>query len=216
MTRLAVVGCGELGQLLSYYALSLGNVALAGFFDDFAAAHSRVGLGTVLGNVSEVAPVYEGGEFDQLLIAVGYKHFEFRRRVFERFKGEIPFARIVHPASYVDPSVQVGEGASILPGCTLDRDVVVEDNVVLNIGCAIAHNTVLGAHSFISAGVNLAGNVLVGPSSFIGIGATVIDGIRLCEGTKIGGGAVVIRDTEDTEYHVGVPARAIRRGRRLG
>ena len=211
MKRLAIIGSGDLGQLISHYATANSLFELAGYFDDFQQPGNRVGTGVVLGRTDHIGELYKDGRFDELLVGVGYNHFKFRQEIFERFAEQIPFARVVSSTAYVDESCSLGQGVIILPGCVLDRRVAIEDNVFLNVGCVVAHDCVLGAHSFLAPGVTLSGNVTLGSSSFVGVGATIINRVRLCDGSKIGGGAVVVRDTTETDYYIGVPARPIHR-----
>ena len=207
--RVAIIGSGDLGQLLAHHLPSAG-LSLAGFFDDFRPAGEAAGDGVILGGLDAVAGLHAQGRFDQLLVAVGYRHFGFRRRVFERFRGSIPFARLVHASSYVDPSARLGEGAVLLPGCVLDRGVVLHDNCLLNTGCIVAHDTQVGAHSFLGPGVRLAGFISIGEASFLGIGTTVIDNLTVAGGVQTGGGTVVTRNIESPGLYVGVPARLVR------
>ncbi len=210
MKRLAIIGSGDLAQRISHYAISEKKFELAGYFDDFEAADTRVGLGTVLGRTDQVCEYYERALFDEILIGVGYKHFDFRQEIFEKLKGRIPLARITHSSAYVDETCKLGEGVVILPGCVLDRNVKVEDNVLISVGCVIAHESTIGAHCYLSCGTKMAGFVMIGECCFLGIGSTISDHIKLCDHCKAGAGAVVIRDTVEPVYYVGVPARPLK------
>jgi len=207
MQRLAIVGSNDLGQLLAYHASSAGGFQIAGFFDDFHPAGTRIGIGVVLGPVSDAIPQFAAGAYDFALIGVGYRHFAFRKKIFETLNGHVPFARLIHPASYVDPSCNLGEGVVVLPGCTLDRNVTIEDNVILNNGCVIAHDTTIGAHSFLGPGILISGFSLIGHSCFLGIGTRVIDHLSLANFTRSGAGAVFVSDTVRPGLYLGVPAR---------
>jgi sugar O-acyltransferase (sialic acid O-acetyltransferase NeuD family) len=210
MERLAIIGSGDLGQLIAYHAQKDAQKEVVGFFNDFAVQGSKVDDIPVLGGMEDVQDLYKNGIFDALMIGVGYHHFEFRKKAFERFKGIIPFANIIHSSSYIDPSCQLGEGLFILPGCTLDRQVQLADNVLLNTACSIAHDSRVGAHSFLSPRVALAGFVEIGECCNIGINTTVIDNIKITDGVQTGGGTVVTKSLERKGLYVGVPARFIR------
>jgi sugar O-acyltransferase (sialic acid O-acetyltransferase NeuD family) len=205
--RLAIIGSGDLGQLIAHHALKDGHYEVLGFFDDFAPAGVYISGIPVIGKVTEAGGAYKAGRFDCLMIGIGYKHMGVRKALFESLKGIIPFGKILHSSSYIDPSARIGEGVFILPGCTLDKDVVLGDNVLLNTAVVIAHDTTVESHCFLSPSVNLAGKILVKECCVIGINATVIDHITIGKNIQIGGGAVVIDDLEQPGLYVGIPAK---------
>src|ERR1051325_9899258 len=109
MKRLAIIGSGDLGLQIAHHSNAIGIYKTVGFFDDYAArGSSKAGL-PVLGTLEDVTPVFEKGVFDSLMIGIGYKHLEVRGKIFNRFKGKIPYASIIHPSSYVDASCTIGE-----------------------------------------------------------------------------------------------------------
>lgn len=210
MKRLAIIGSGDLGQLIAHHAVDDRQYELAGFFDDYRVKGEVVGAGPVIGTVDAVMTAFRAGEFDCLMIGVGYNHPDFRKKCFETFHGEIPFATLVHSSCYVDASATVAAGAFLLPGCILDSGVAVAENALLNTGCKVAHDTVIGRHSFLGPGVVLAGFVTIGEGCFIGVGTIVIDNIAVAPRIKTGGGAVVTRDLAEAGLYVGIPAKKIR------
>lgn len=210
LPRLAILGSGDLGQLLAHHAATSCGRQVVGFFDDFRARGERVGCAPILGGTEDVVPAFRAEGFDELLLAVGYKHFAARQALFERFAGAVPFARLIHPSAYVDPSATVGEGAVLLPGCVLDRNAVIEPNALLNTGCVVAHDTTVGAHSFLGPGVRLAGFITIERAVFLGIGTIVIDRVRVVSGVQTGGGTVVTKDLTAPGLWVGAPARLVR------
>lgn len=210
MKKLAIIGSGDLGQLIAHHALTDRQYILAGFFDDYKSKGDIVGIGPVIGKVDDVQGVFQSGAFDCLMIGVGYNHPEFRKKCFDAFFNNIPFATLIHSSCYVDASARVAEGAFLLPGCVLDSGVVIEENALLNTGCTVAHDTVIGRHSFLGPGVILAGFITIGEGCFIGVGTTVIDNISIAPQVQTGGGAVVTRDLLEAGLYIGIPAKKIR------
>lgn len=209
MKRLAIIGSGDLGQLIAYHAHSDNHYEVAGFFDDFRQAGEQAGQFPVLGKLSDIFPSYEQGKFDCILIAIGYKHFAFRKSTYELIKNKIPLGRIIHSNAYVAGSCRIGEGVVILPGCTLDDKVVLEDNVFVNTAATIAHDSTVKAHSFLSPRVAIAGFVVVGECCNIGINSTIIDNLNITGNVQTGGGAVVIGNIDVPGTYVGVPAKRL-------
>ncbi len=207
MTRLAIIGAGDLGVQLAHLAHVTGRFTVAGFFDDSRTAGDVLADTTVLGSVDDVDVLYQQHRFDCMVIAVGYKHLKVRQALHQRFAGRIPFATLVHPSAIIDPSCTLGEGAVIYTGCVLDMGARIGANTLLNAGCVVAHHSEVADGCFLSPAVSIAGFVKVGPACVLGIGTIVIDNITISGGTRTGAGAVVVQSIEKPGLYVGVPAR---------
>lgn len=210
MIKLAIIGSGDLGQLIAHHARLTGKYEVIGFFDDFTEIGTMKNEIPVLGNSGDILNSFHAGQFDQLMVAIGYKHFDARKSFFVRFKSAIPFATVIHPTAILDPSCTVGEGSVILSGCILDQNVKIGQNVLLNTGAMVAHDSEVGDHSFLAPRCNIAGFVKIGERNFIGIGANVIDNVKTIAGIQIGGGALVNKSIDDAGLYVGIPARKIK------
>jgi len=210
MKRLAIIGSGDLGQLIAHHAAASGEYEVTGFFNDFEAVGKLVKGFPILGKVKDIQAFYESGTFDCLMIGIGYKHMETRKKLFLDLQYKIPFANVIHSSAIIDASVRLGSGVFILPGCVLDMNVKIGDNVLLNTGVTIAHDTEVKSHSFLSPRVAIAGFTRVGEGCIIGINTTLIDNISIAPGTQTGGGAVVCESIEQAGLYVGVPAKRIK------
>src|SRR5688572_2773922 len=120
MKRLAIIGSGDLGQQMAYHALADNQYSPIGFFDDFESKGKMKSGIPVLGSTQDVSKSFTDGLFDELIIAIGYKHLSRKAELFDIFESKIPFATIVHSSSYVDKSCTIGKGVFIYPGCVLD------------------------------------------------------------------------------------------------
>ncbi len=214
MIKLAIIGGGDLGKVIAHLISELSEYKLVGFFDDYANAEQLVNVQgfefPILGKTDDVSAQFEKGNFDQLLIGIGYHHFAVRQMMFERWKGKIPFANLIHPSAIVDKSFRMGEGNVVLAGCVLDKNVVIENNVLLNIGVTIAHDGHIEDHSFLGPSCVLAGFVNVGKRCFLGVGSVVIDNIKILDDVQLGGGALVIDDISRRGLYVGSPVRFLK------
>ncbi|MFM7726630.1 MAG: hypothetical protein ACKO7B_08005, partial [Flavobacteriales bacterium] len=164
----------------------------------------------ILGNTDKIIDDYTKGVFDQIFIAVGYNHMNVRADLYNRFAPHIPFANIIHPSCYVDPSVVLGTGVFLLPGVTLDMDVQIGNNVLLNTSCTVAHHTRVGNHCFLAPGVHLAGRIAIEEKCFIGIGTTIIDCIHVGANAVIGAASLVLNDVKENTLSFGHPAKHIK------
>jgi sugar O-acyltransferase (sialic acid O-acetyltransferase NeuD family) len=210
MKRLAIIGSGDLGQQIAYHAETDNHYDVIGFFDDYKEKEERINNLPILGKTSDILDGYQKGFFDEILIGIGYKHLSFRTDIYHQFKDQVPFGKLIHSSSIIDPSSTIKEGVIIYPGCLIDQYVEIGENTLLNVGCTVAHDTKIGAHSFLSPRVAIAGFVTVGDCCILGINSTIIDNIQLANNTQIGGGGVVIKSIEQKGLYVGNPVRFIR------
>jgi sugar O-acyltransferase (sialic acid O-acetyltransferase NeuD family) len=208
--KLGIIGSGDLGQLIAHHALINCGFNEVLFFDDFKSPKDIVNNNIVYGGIKDIEKAFNNNEISHIIIAVGYKHMEFRKTLFKQFSGKIPFASIIHPSSSIDRSCKLGEGIVVLPGCILDMNVEISDNVLLNTGCVISHDSTIKAHSFLSPRVAVAGFVEIGEGCIIGINTTIIDNIQINDFVQTGGGTVVIKNLIERGLYVGNPARFIK------
>lgn len=207
MKTLAIIGAGHLGQQIAHYAVADRHYAGVVFFDDVIQEKEVLGY-PVLGKTEDIKTARGQGKFDEALIGIGYHHLAVRQRLFETL--DVPFGRIVHSTSWVDPTAKIEEGCVIYPGCHIDAHSVISQNTILNIGCTIAHDTVVGAHNFLSPRVAMAGFIKTGVRCILGINCTVIDSITIADDVRLGGGTVVTKNLEAAGLYVGNPQRFIR------
>jgi sugar O-acyltransferase (sialic acid O-acetyltransferase NeuD family) len=210
MEKIAIIGAGDLGQLIAHHAQHSCGISVAGFFDDTKQEGEMVCGVSVLGGVKTVAEHYKKGVFTSCMLGIGYRHMNERERIFEELSAVIPFSKVIHPSCIIDASVLIGSGCFLLPGCVLDKGVRLGNNVLLNTGCVIAHDTHVQDHSFLSPAVNIAGFSTVGKKCVLGIGTVVIDNLQICAEARTGGGTVVTENIEKPGLYVGIPARFVR------
>lgn len=205
--KLAIIGASDLGKLIAHNVLSSESYELVGFYDDTLTKGIVVEGFPILGKIDDVQLEYVKGNFDCLMIGIGYNHMDIRKSLFEKYSLQIPFASIIHSSCIIESTAKIGQGVFMLPGCVIDHNVIVSDNVLLNTGCIIAHDTKIGKHSFLSPAVSIAGKVLIGECCVLGINTTIIDHLSLGNKIRTGGGAVVIDSLEQSGLYVGIPAR---------
>ena len=210
MKKIAIIGAGDLGQHIAHYINNSQDYQLVGFFDDFQEKGiNKAGL-KVLGKTTDIEIVYKKGEFDEVLVGIGYNYMTFRKEVFDKLSGTIPFATYIHPASYIDQSAEIGEGSFILPGCVIDKKVHIGKNVFLNIHSAIAHDSIIGSNSILAPSVAIAGFSEVGESCFLGISTTISDHITICNHVKTGAGTTIIDHIHESGLYICTPSRKIK------
>ncbi|CAL2103431.1 Sugar O-acyltransferase (Sialic acid O-acetyltransferase NeuD family) [Tenacibaculum sp. 190130A14a] len=209
MKTLAIIGAGDLGRQIANYALEDGHYQKVVFIDDYSNESYKYNI-PIIGNSNDIEKLYKKGAFDELIIGIGYKHLQKKKELYIRFKGAIPFGKIVHSTSWIAPSAKVLSGTVIYPNCSVDIDAVIEENTILNNGCTIAHDSIIQKHSFLAPRVAIAGFVKVEEQCILGINSTIIDNIFVKERTQIGAGTVVIKNIDKSGLYVGNPHRLVR------
>jgi sugar O-acyltransferase (sialic acid O-acetyltransferase NeuD family) len=210
MKRIAIIGSGDLAQLIAQHAQQCNLFNVVGFYNDFEPLGKTINNIPIIGKTTDVLSYYQNKMFDGLLIGIGYNHLSFRKKIFDTYYNLIPFEKLLHPSAYIDKSVLIGEGTVIFPGCVLDANVKIGNNVLLNTSVTIAHDSVIQNHTFISPRVAIAGFSNVGECCNIGINTTIIDNINITDNVKTGGGAVVTKPILESGLYVGVPAKKIK------
>ena len=141
----------------------------------------------------------------QAILAIGDN--AARRRIAEELRLE--WGRVVHPAAWVDPSVEIGPGTVVFAGAIVQPSTRLGAHVIVNTGARIDHDGAVGDWAHLAPGTTLAGTVTVGAGAFVGAGATVIPNRTIGEWAIVGAGAAVVRDVAPRTTVVGVPARRI-------
>lgn len=205
--KLGIIGAGALGIQLAHLAEKCGY-SVAGFFDDTKPIGEVIDSYSNLGYISTIEECYHKEVITHLVCAIGYKHFDFREKIFTDFfeKKKIPFATLIDPTSIIDSTANIGNGAVLYAGCIVDKNVIIEDNVLMNLAVCVSHNSVIGAHSYLSPRCAIAGNVTIQEKCFLGINSTIIDDVFLTSNTVIAAGAVVTNDCRVKGLYAGVPA----------
>ncbi len=210
MKRLAIVGAGELGRQILHLSLQDSEITVVGFYDDnIPAGTTATGPCKVVGATKDILRDYHANAFDCLAIAIGYRHMNQRKALFDRFSTKIPFVTLVHSSCQIDGSAKIGNGTMLYPGCIIDKNVVVEDNVLLNLGVVIAHDSVVGSHCYLAPRAVLSGFVSVRDRCFLGTGAIISDTIEIVSNCIVGAGAVVVKNIDEGGVYVGNPAKKI-------
>lgn len=206
-TKIAIIGAGEFGkQIIDLILDSDGGLVPVCFFDDTKQIGELILGIPVMGNLEDVYACYKKRLFDKLIIAIGYNHLIFREEVYERYKGVIPFAKLIHRSSIVNKNAKIGDGSIVYPGCIIDRNACVKENVLLNLGVTISHDSVIGSHSFLAPRVVVSGFVEIGKCNFIGSGAIFIDNVKTKNNIIVGAGSVVVNDLNRNGKYFGNPA----------
>jgi len=201
---IAVFGAGGHAKVV-LAALEAAGERVRGVYDDAPGAAGRSVLGVpVLGPLSQAV---EDGVL-RAVIAIGSN--PVRKRIAESpaFAG-LSWASVVHPFSFVAPSVVLGEGSVVFAGSVLQPDVVVGRHAVVNTAATVDHDGRLGDYCQVCPGAHLAGTVTLEEGVFVATGASLVPGVTVGAWSTVGAGAVVVGDLPSHTKALGVPARPV-------
>ena len=118
---------------------------------------------------------------------------------------------VIHPTANIASSAQIGKGATVLVGVSINTGARFGDFCCVNTSAVVEHDCVIGGNVFLQPGSLLAGNVTVGDDTIIGIGASVRENFKIGKNCIVGGGAFVCSDIPDDSIAYGVPAKVIKK-----
>jgi sugar O-acyltransferase (sialic acid O-acetyltransferase NeuD family) len=199
MTSLLVIGSGGHAKVVISTALAAG-LEIAGILDDNPQRWGQSVLNAVIDGPISKANEWRGSP---AIIAVG--DGSVRRRIARSL--DLIWTAVVHPFSFVDPTVHLGEGTVVAAGAVIQPGAIVGDHCVVNTGATIDHDCRLGSFVTTGPGVHLAGNVSIGDEALLGVGCCARPGSRVGAGTIVGAGAVIIGDLPAGAIAYGAPAR---------
>lgn len=181
--KLLVYGSSEFGAVLRDVLADCGH-EFAGYIDDVHPANPGV-----LGSFEQVRTSHPPSSAG-LVLAIGYKHLEARRRIFEAARAAgYRFPALVHPAAHVHASAQVGEGAVVMARAIVDRQASVGEACVLWPGVNVSHDSRIGANTFASPSAVVCGFVTVGRDCFLGAGSVIADHRAVPDGSFVKAGS---------------------------
>ena len=207
--RVAVLGAGGHGKVLSDAVLAEGTKDLVGFFDeDEEKVGSKILGYPVWGWNSDRDSLMAKHRIDALAIGIGNNYLRARKFSELRDSG-YQICRVIHPAATVSRSAELGEGVVVFAGAVINAGSVLQENVCVNTSASVDHDNWLGSHSQIMPGAVLAGNVRVESYAYVGSGAIILPNQTIKRYSYVGAGAVVLADVPEGVKVAGVPARQI-------
>lgn len=174
-----------------------------GFLDDNAQRHGEIRSGLpVLGGIDQLAEHPDAA----VLLCAGKG--AGRAALAARLNLEPErYATLWHPSVSVGAGSHLGPGCILLAGCVLTVDVRLGAHVVAMPNVVFTHDDVVADCATLTAGVALAGGVRIGERAYLGTNSAVRENCTVGADAVIGMSAAVVCDVPAGETWVGVPAR---------
>lgn len=207
MKRLAILGASGHGKVVADAAELSGWNEIV-FFDDAWPDVKSNSVWPVLGNTADL--LESVSEFSGVAVAIGNNAIRLEKLNLLRNQGVV-LPAIIHPNSVVSRYAKIGDGSVVCAGVIVNADTQVGVGAILNTGCSIDHDCVLAEAVHISPGARLAGGTKVDACAWVGIGAVVRQLITIGADSVVGAGAAVVKDVPPGVVVVGNPAKVLER-----
>ncbi len=206
MGKFAFIGFGDLGNYVRDTILDFQEAGAHSlvYFDDNLAASGDPDAKPFASYVDD-----EYADYD-FYICLGYRHLSLKGNIINKLLSlgrSVP--HFVHPSSYVHPTVKLGPGSWIYPGCSIDRNTVIGLGSWIANGDVIPHDCHIGECCWFGASVTLSGKVHVGNRTFIGSGSVVSNALQIGSDVIIGLGSVITKSVADQQSVIGSPMRIL-------
>ena len=194
--KLTILGASGHGKVVADIAKLNGYDEIEILDDDESL--SCCGQYSVIGKCEEAKEVP-----NDIFFAIG--SVKYRKRFLELFSTKhIPI--LVHPDAVIAEGVEIGIGTVVTAGVVINPGTIIGKGCIVNTCASIDHDCEIGDYVHVAVGAHLCGTVLVGDDTWIGAGSTVSNNVNICGGCTVGAGAVVIKDIEEKDTYIGVPA----------
>lgn len=204
--NITVIGAGTYSETVIELAQMLGYCVTNILDDDPLKIGLKIMGVPISGTISELL-LHETLE-GNYVVTIGNN--TIRRRIGTRIRklgGNT--ITLIHPKATISSSSSIGNGVIIQAGALIWTKSKIDDDVIISPNAAISHHSRIGGGVLISMLSSVGSFVNVGKEAFIGMGATIMTGVNsIGSNAIVGAGAVVIRNVEENDTVVGVPAKS--------
>jgi sugar O-acyltransferase (sialic acid O-acetyltransferase NeuD family) len=197
-----IVGAGGHAKVILATLEVIGISPVAIYDDDASKWGSSLFDTPIKGGLNDFAKL---GPVDAF-IAVGKN--ATRKKIVERFTT-INWITLIHPASSIHASVQIGRGTIVQEGCILEPDVKIGEHCILTSNSMIGHESVL--EDFVhSSGAKICGNAHICEGVLLGGNSTIHPGITVGAWSAAAIASAIMRDVPPKSVVIGNPARVLK------
>lgn len=194
-----IIGAGGHGKVIADIVLKSGDT-VKGFLDDNLDTTEKFIGYPLLGKVKDYKHFIE----NQFIVAIG--NADIREITVEKMP-DAKWYTAIHPNAVIAAiDTDIDAGSAVMANAVVNAGAKIGKHCIINSSAVVEHDNVIEDFVHISVGVKLAGNIHVGKKTWIGIGATVSNNLRICQDCMIGAGAVVVKDINEADIYIGVPA----------
>jgi sugar O-acyltransferase (sialic acid O-acetyltransferase NeuD family) len=211
MKNIAIYGFGGFGREVACLLNAINNELptwnFIGFIDDGVPVGSECRYGKVIGNLDFVNTYSE-----PLSIVIAIANCQILKKLHAEIVNPIiDFPNIVAPnVTYFDKdSLEIGFGNLITFNCRISCEVKIGNFNVINGAVSFGHDVQVGDYNIFGPSTRISGKCIIGNENHFGVQSLLLQGIKIGSNTKIGLASVVIRNTVDSKFYYGNPAKKV-------
>ncbi len=136
---------------------------------------------------------------------------ERREQIDLAIKANLNLINAIHPSALIMEDAKIGKNVILHARSFVGYRAELADGVILNTGAQIDHHCAIGKCTTIDPGVIMAGNVTIQDECIIHTAVVIKNKITIKQKCIIGAGTVVIRDVDENQTMIGIPARPIKK-----
>ncbi|MCO4329235.1 acetyltransferase [Staphylococcus hyicus] len=202
MKKLILIGNGGHAKVIRDIVALNKDFQLVGYLDE------RVTEYFVKDNLfyDSLENIYKYRHNYYFCIAIGNN--KVREKIF--IGSNIPinqYATLIHPSSYISPSVKIGDGTVVMANAVINADSIIGNHVIINTGAIVEHDNSISNYAHISPNATLTGGVIIKESVHIGASAVVNPLIEIGNHSIVGSGATVVKNVASYTTVIGTPAK---------
>jgi sugar O-acyltransferase (sialic acid O-acetyltransferase NeuD family) len=205
MSHIAILGASGHGKVIADIA-ELNGYKQVSFFDDAWPQKTQLDDWPIVGNTQ--ALIEHLADFSACIIAIGNNTIRLQKQN-ELNKHDANLVSLIHPNAVVSRYSTIASGTVIMANAVVNAAAKIGQACIVNTSATIDHDCLIADGVHVSPGANLAGNVTVGQHSWLGIGCSVKQGITIGTNVIVGTGAAVVKNINDQDIVVGVPAKPL-------
>jgi sugar O-acyltransferase (sialic acid O-acetyltransferase NeuD family) len=209
-TKVVLFGNGQMAEIAHTYLSYDSPYEVVAFTVDKERANSDTFLGLPLipfDKISNFFPPEENKMF--VPISAKYVNTIREKKYFEAKAMGYQLISYISPRALVFPDVKIGDNCFIFENNVIQPFASIGNNCILWSGNHIGHHSSIGPSCFLASHVVVSGRVNIGKNCYFGVNSTVRDGINIAENCTVGAGALIMRDTENGQVYMGLPAKRI-------
>ena len=202
----------------SGFAREVGDIAFTLGFEPIYVARDQCEA-DALAFTGEVILERDVEQLMEADFAIGIGDNKVRRKVSERYAGQLRFTNLIHPSATFGngqlASIADRKGVIVCAGVRFTNNIEVGSFTIFNLNATVGHDVFCEDFVNIAPGANISGNVHIEAGCWIGTGAVINQGeadnkLRIGTNTTIGSGSVVVKSCDHNAVYVGIPAKRIK------
>jgi len=206
--KIVLFGNGQMAETVHVYLQYDSPYEVVAFCVDKQYRDSDTYRGLPLVDFENVEELYPPDTYGMFVPISAKSLSQIREQKYLQAKGKgYELVSYISPRALITPETIIGENCFILENNVIQPFARIGNNCILWSGNHIGHHSVIGDNCFLASHIVISGRCTIGNNCYFGVNATVRDGLTIGSKCVIGAGALIMRDTEEGQIYMGLPAK---------